>query len=418
MASSSEKNKIGIATATIIGMNAMIGAGIFTAPAAMASNVGPAGIIAYMFVVVAVWFMAQSLARLAYLFPQEGSFYTYAKQWGGHTVGLIASAAYFIGLLVAMGLLSRVAGVFLEDFFPSVSPTTLGLIVLWGLVALNMCGMALSEVGQQVLIVCTVFPLLITTLICFYHADWHNLTPFIPYGMGNVFKATRIVIFGFFGFETAASLFAIVKNPERNVPRALTYSIIAVGIIYTLFIASIIVSTPSSVFSGPTTKVTDILRIILPGHPWLITIVNISILSAVIGTVHSMIWSSSTLLIALMKKINFTHALIKKNVIGHKTAVFLVGLCICITYITLTNIDLFFYITALCIISAFILSMITLLTIKSEWRSGQNIKTLLGIGTALMIFYFAAEGLWQELFVQKQVQQEIVQQQEAAQKTQ
>ncbi|MCL5875810.1 MAG: APC family permease [Candidatus Dependentiae bacterium] len=397
MASSSQIHKIGVATATIIGMNAMIGAGIFTAPAAMASNVGPAGIIAYILVVIAVWFMAQSLARLAYLFPQEGSFYTYAKQWGGHTAGLIASGAYFVGLLVAMGLLSRVAGFFLADFFPSISPTILGLIALWGLVILNMCGMALSELGQHILIVCTVLPLLVTTVICFFHADMHNLVPFMPYGIGNVFKATRIVIFGFFGFESAASLFAIVKNPERNVPKALTYSIIAVGIIYTLFIASIIISTPSSVFSGPATKVTDILRAILPGHSWLITGINISILSAIVGTIHSMIWGSSALLITLMKKVKITDALIKKNIINHKVAVFLVGLCIFISYITLTNIDLFFCITALCIISAFILSMITLLTIKSEWRSGQNIKTLLGIATALMIFYFAAEGLWQEL---------------------
>ena len=47
-------------TATIIGMNAMIGSGIFTAPAAIASYVGPAGIIAYVFVVLSVWCMALS----------------------------------------------------------------------------------------------------------------------------------------------------------------------------------------------------------------------------------------------------------------------------------------------------------------------------------------------------------------------
>ena len=69
-------SKIGVATATIVGMNAMIGAGIFTAPAAIGSFVGPAGIIAYIFVIIAVWFIAQSLSRVAARFPQEGSFYT------------------------------------------------------------------------------------------------------------------------------------------------------------------------------------------------------------------------------------------------------------------------------------------------------------------------------------------------------
>src|SRR5918996_1117742 len=86
--------KIGVTTATIVGMNAMIGAGIFTAPAALASSVGPAGIVLYAGVVLAVWCMALSLARLASLYPEEGSFYVYAKQWGGHWIGLLASGLY------------------------------------------------------------------------------------------------------------------------------------------------------------------------------------------------------------------------------------------------------------------------------------------------------------------------------------
>lgn len=393
---STQSNKIGVVTATIIGMNAMIGAGVFTAPAAMASNVGPAGIIAYLFVVAAVWFMAQSLARLAFLFPQEGAFYTYAKQWGGHSVGLLASGAYFSGLLIAMGLLSRVAGCYLTDFIPSFSANTLGLLLLWSLVALNMCGMVMSELGQRILIILTVFPLLATTIICLFHANLSNLVPFAPFGFANVFKATRIVIFGFFGFECAASLFSIVKNPERNVPKALTYSIIFVGIIYTLFISSIILSTPASLFTGASMRVPEILSAVLPGYPWLITSVHIAILSAIIGTIHSMIWSSSSLLVALMKKVTVTRSLVERGIFGSRTAVLLVGLAICTTYLTLHNIDLFFFLTAMFVTSAFILSMISLLHIRTEWKSGQNIKTLIGISTALLIFYFAAEGLWHE----------------------
>ncbi len=74
--STNQTQKIGLAVATIVGMNAMIGAGIFAVPAALASHVGPAGIITYAFVILAVWFMGSSIARLAQLFPQEGSFYT------------------------------------------------------------------------------------------------------------------------------------------------------------------------------------------------------------------------------------------------------------------------------------------------------------------------------------------------------
>lgn len=391
--------KIGVATATIIGMNAMIGSGIFTAPATMAAYVGPAGILAYIFVVIAVWFIAQSLARLSYLFPEEGSFYIYVKQWAGHTWGLIASTAYFIGLLIAMGLLSQMAGQYIQAYFPSISAYTLGLITLAILVFLNMFGVVLSTLGQHILIICTLFPLIATTIMCLTKMNVSYLTPFAPYGFSHVLKATRIVIFGFFGFECAASLFNIVHTPEKNVPRALTYSILIVGFVYTLFVGSIILSTPLSLFTDPRIPLSQTLKFIFPTHPWLIATIHFAILSAIIGTIHSMIWSSSHLLTLLVKKFKNSAAqkLAASPLFNSKISVALVGIAICISYISLKNTNLFFCLTAIFIVFAYIASMITLLTIRAEWQSGRNIICILGIITASMIFIFAIQGLIQEV---------------------
>ncbi len=389
--------KIGVATATIVGMNAMIGSGIFTTTAAMATQVGPAGILAYIFVVIAIWFIALSLARLARLFPQEGSFYIYAKQWGGHSVGIIASSAYLVGLLIAMGLLTQLAGEYLKLFFPSYSPYALGIIALGALVVLNMFGVVLSQLGQHILITCTVFPLITTIVMCLTKVNLAYLTPFAPYGLTNVLKATRVVIFGFFGFECAASLFNIVDKPEKNVPRALTYSIILVGTLYILFAGSIILSIPTHYFTDPRMPLTKVLSIIFPHNPWLITLIHSAILSAILGTVHSMIWTSSTLLILFVKQLKSATArsFYASGFLNQKTSVLFVGLCIFISYISLKNIDLFFNLTALFIVSAYILSMITLLTKKEEWQSGHNIKTIIGITTAATILLLAVEGLIQ-----------------------
>lgn len=385
-------SKIGVTTATIIGMNAMIGAGIFTAPAAIGSYVGPAGIVAYLFVIVAVWFIAQSLARVAARFPEEGSFYTYARQWGGHITGLIAGYSYFIGLLIAMGLLAQVAGSYLQEpFFPNTNPTTLGLISLIALVLLNMFGVVLSEVGQQILICTTTFPLILTTIMCFTKANLANLTPFAPYGLRNVLQATRAVIFGFFGFECATSLFSIVENPKKNVPRALTYSIIIVGIIYLLFVTSIILSTPLDLFSNPRIALPVVLKILFPANDWLLTAIHISILSAVLGTIHSMIWSSSVLMVSFLKQIHHIR-------LDQRAAVFIVGCCISVSFFFLKNIDLFFSLTAIFLIVAFTFSIIPLLTIKEEWKGGKNLITIGGLITSAVIFYFAAEGVIEQLF--------------------
>jgi len=397
--STQNATKMGVATATIVGMNAMIGSGVFSAPAAMAANVGPAGILTYAFVVFSIWFMALSLARLAKLYPQEGSFYTYAKPWGGHAMGVAASSSYFIGLLIAMGLLAQMAGSYLRPFFPSYDAYTLGLIALFTLTVLNMFGVVLSKIGQYILIVCTTFPLVATTIMCFSQINLDYLTPFAPFGMTNVLDATRIVIFGFFGFECAASLFNVVENPEKNVPRALTYSIIIVGTLYILFITSIILSTPLEFFSSPNLTVPDILARAFPEKTWLINTVHIAILSAILGTVHSMILSSSNLLITIINKLKNPVArnLVSSGRLNIQTAVLFVATCIFTSYVMFKDMNLFFNLTAMFIVFAYIASLITLLTLKNEWESGQNIKTLLGIGTALVIFFFAAQGLQQDL---------------------
>ncbi len=393
-----QKQTIGVSTATIVGMNAMIGAGIFTLPTALGAYIGPAGILTTLLVTVAVWFMALSIARLASLFPQAGSFYTYTSQWGGHIMGLISSGSYLLGLLIGMGLLCRMAGAYLHHYVPLVSITNLALIILTTLTILNMCGVALSEVGQYILIFCTVLPLVITTILCFMKANIANLFPFAPYGYKNVLLATREIIFSFFGFESAASLIPRMKDPQRNVPKALTYSIVAVGLIYLTFITSLILAVPINLFSNPETLVTDPLGKIFPNSTWILHIVNFSILSAILGTLHSMIWSSSSLAMSLIKlfKSPRIKKLVQTNVITNQKIVFIAGLLILMSFLTFKG-NQFFYFTALFVVFAYITSIFTLLTIKSEWKTKQIFIAIMGLLTAIIIFLFALQGIIQTI---------------------
>jgi amino acid transporter len=392
--------KIGIKTAIIIGMNAMIGAGIFGITSLLGSQVGPAGILTYLFAISAVWFIAQSFARVAYLYPQEGSFYHYSKQWAGHTVGAIAAGAYLIGLLIAMGLLCTICGMYLHNMMPNYSATFLGLCILASLIALNMVGMALSKIGQYILIGLTLYPLIVTTALCLTKINIANLTPFMPYGPLSVITGTRVAIFGLFGFESIASLFSIVKNPEKNVPAALRYTIIYVGIIYFIFIMSMLLAIPQEIFiDNPRITIPQILEYLFPSQRLLTESVGISILFAIMGTIHAMIWASSTLMMSYFKVLNISplKRAIAHNKIGHKTCVLVAGLIILIAFLSVSNLNMFFSLTAVPLIFAFITSIIPLLTLKSEWESGQNYLTIIGLISALIIFAVAVEELVKNL---------------------
>lgn len=398
--STQSTQKIGVSTATIVGMNAMIGAGIFSITSLLASHVGPAGILTYLFAFVAVWFMAQSIARVAYLWPQEGSFYTYAKQWGGHKLGLLSAGAYLFGLLIAMGLLCRIAGIYLHELLPALSPSTLGILALAALVAFNIMGVVLSEIGQYVLIVCTVFPLITATAMCLTKVDFSHLTPFMPHGPLSIIEGTKVAIFGLFGFECVASLFNIVKDPEKNVPKALQYSLILVGFIYLLFISSIILSIPLSTFTaGENVTIPQALRVIFPNSNFVLICINLSILSAILGTVHSMIWSSSELMLSYFGFIRSQklQQLLTQKIITQKTTVLLCGAAIFTGFSTISNMNVFFSMTDVGLIFAYITAMIPLLYKASEWKSGQNTKTLIGLITALVIFSVALQTLYKEI---------------------
>jgi len=102
--------------------------------------------------------------------------------------------------------------------------------------------------------------------------------------------------------------------------------------------------------------------------------------------------SSSALLTSTLKKFKNGGAALNQQI-----AVLIVGGCIFLTCLLFQNLDLFFSLVATCIVLAYLLSMVTLLTMKQEWKSGQNIITLLGFATASAILFFAIEGLVQQV---------------------
>jgi amino acid transporter len=381
------QSKIKIATATIVGMNAMIGSGIFTLPGALIFSVGPAGLLTTLFVSCAVWFMALTLAKVAEQHPQEGSFYAYAKSWGGHKAGLAASISFLIGLTIAMGLLCQVAGIFLNHYFPNTSPTNLGLITLIAVILANMFGVKLSELGQYILIVLTVFPLLATILLCLTNIKPELLQPFAPFGKSSILLASKDVIFSFFGFECATTLFNIVENPKKNVPRALTYSILLVSILYIAFAAAIISAIPAQNFNSPDDLPNALLKT-FPQYPWLIELIAISIISAIIGTVHSMVWASGSLVKTLSNQI-FKNNIFKTT----ERSVLAIGFGILATFMLLNERRLFFDLTAIFIIFAYVMSMLALVFTNKKFSLKTNIETMLGITTAMIIIGFAIHDL-------------------------
>ncbi|KAM0882294.1 hypothetical protein ACQ4PT_032399 [Festuca glaucescens] len=66
----------------------------------------------------------------------------------------------------------------------------------------------------------------------FLHAKPSNLTPFVPYGVPGVFRATAVVYFAYGGFDSIANMAEETKNPSRDIPLGLIGSMSVITAIY------------------------------------------------------------------------------------------------------------------------------------------------------------------------------------------
>lgn len=389
---SSARSTISLSMAIIVGINALVGAGIFSTPSALQVAAGPASLLTYTFVIAAVLFMALSFARVAMLYPKEGSFYGYAKIWGGQIGGILSMTSYMTGLIIALGLMTKIIGNYIALYLPHISPETISLVIIGLLVLANIAGAVISQIGQIILIVLTILPIILITGLCLTKSNPANLTPFMPEGIQSVMNAIKIVIFGFFGFEAIPGLFNLIKDPEKNVPRAITWTIISAGTLYMIFTGSIILGLPRELFTHAGMPLSSVLLAEFPQLPWLVSFIDWAIIITIIGTIHSMIWAISSMLVNTCEKI----AVIKGK-ITNKRALLLMGGATACSSLMFHNIDLLFSLTAIFIVLSYAATILPLLINKKGRSTYQILLASIGLFTAGLIFICGLLGVLSSL---------------------
>jgi amino acid transporter len=295
-------DKIGVGAATIIGINAMIGAGIFAMPSQLSTTVGPASLLSYIMSGAIVLSIVLALGRLSELYPGEGWGYKYPAMWGGHSLGMAASASYMTGVVVAMGFLVQQLGVWLSQYLPF-PPLAIGLVFLGLIGLLVLAGAEVSSWGQYVIATGVMIPLVTVASVCWLHMRPELITPVAPFGWYATIEALPSIVFTLLGFEAIASLYRIVENPSKNVPKAAFFTVVTVIGGCMLFVAGALFSIEPGQFSGGLEQaVADVVVRIMPHLWWVRPIATTGATFAIIGTLHSMIWSVAELSYDLAQK--------------------------------------------------------------------------------------------------------------------
>ncbi len=235
---------------TMVGVGAMIGAGIFVLTGIAAGTAGPALILAFALNGVLTIFTAMVYAELGSAIPEAGGGYLWVKEglptWNAFLAGWMSWFAHAVaGSLYALGFGSYFDFV-LRNFHvtlfglsgePLQKLLAVGVAVLFVLV--NFRGV--SETGMVGNVV-TIGKILILALFIgsgFLAINSHpeymdKFTPFAPEGITGVLVAMGLTFIAFEGYEIIVQAGEEVKNPRRNIPKAIFISLAIVIPIYIL----------------------------------------------------------------------------------------------------------------------------------------------------------------------------------------
>jgi APA family basic amino acid/polyamine antiporter len=234
------KRTLGLWGAAAVGIGAIIGTGIFVLIGVASGVAGPAVIVSFLIAGFTALLTGLSTAELSSFITEAGGSYIYTtKAFGkfpGFIIGWMKSFDYIVGAsAVSIGFAAYFA--YLVGIPPSVG--TLVLVgTIWPLIlmAVNLKGMKEAGGANSVLVALKISALVIFIVVggwyLFTRGDFTNYHPFFPNGIAGALSGASIIFFAFIGFNTIAIIAEEVKDPERNVPRAVLISFAICTLLY------------------------------------------------------------------------------------------------------------------------------------------------------------------------------------------
>jgi len=284
------KRSLGPIGLIIMGIGAIVGAGIFIVTGVASATSGPALIMSFVIAGIACGLTALCYAEMASMITVTGGIYTYTHVtmgeiwawmigWTGILQYIIAASAVAIGWASYTSGFFSSMGLALPEVITSSPLTGSGLINLpaFLIVALLTGVLVLgakesAKVNAAIVIIkLTVIALFIVVGAQFINPA--NYQPFAPHGLSGVLQGAAMVFFAYVGFDTVASAAEETKDPQRALPIGIIGSLAVCSILYILVSVVMDGMVNYSSFEGSAAPVQLALELV--GANWAMAIVTV-----------------------------------------------------------------------------------------------------------------------------------------------
>lgn len=226
------KRSLGLFDVVVAGVGIILGAGIYALIGIAAGSAGNATWLSFLITALIAIFTGLSYAELSSMFKGDAGEFSYLKEAFNHKFAFLISLS-----MIAAGFISAAAvalgfGGYLHGLinFPILGGAIL-LVIAMSLI--NFKGIDDSSKFNKVSTIIEFLGLIIIILLATGYYGKVNYFE-MPQGFSGVFSAAALVFFAYMGFESIIKLRDETKNPERNIPLGVIYSIIISAILYVL----------------------------------------------------------------------------------------------------------------------------------------------------------------------------------------
>ena len=230
------KRSLGLATVVSLGINGVIGQGIFLLPGKAAGMMGPAAGLALLLGGVLCFLIALCFAEVSARFDTTGGAYVYAREAFGDFVGFEVGWMTCCVGIISWAALSNGFTLVLAHFIPAVAEgwlqSVVAISVITLLTAVNWMGADRGAAVVKFFTVAKMVPLTLFIVVGVFFIDTGNFTPFAPHGQAPLAETTMLLLYAYAGFETLVVPAGEMANPQKNVPRALFIVMAVVTLVY------------------------------------------------------------------------------------------------------------------------------------------------------------------------------------------
>ncbi|MDE8258158.1 APC family permease [Erysipelothrix rhusiopathiae] len=230
------KKKLGLFSIVLLGINAIIGSGIFLLPNKAMALMGTASLAVFIFNMFVVMSIGLCFAEAATYFNKNGGPYVYAKEAFGDFIGFEVGFIKWAICIIAWATMAVAFATALGQIVPAAQDPMIQNIVvvciLVGLGIVNIIGVNVSKILNNVVTVSKLVPMIIFIALGIFYIKPSNYSPVFIETTGNFGKTALLLFYAFTGFENISVAAEDMENPQKDLPKATVIVMIIVSLFY------------------------------------------------------------------------------------------------------------------------------------------------------------------------------------------